>query len=403
LVALAFLWRTLLVRTTFVAITGSLGKTTCKDCLAVMLARVGPTIHTLKNRNGRGGVARTLLRVRPWHRFAVIEIGTDRPGGLIRGSLLIRPHIVVILKVAPVHVGRFRTLEEIAAEKAKLLRFLRPGGTAVLNGDDPMVAAMAGAVRGRAVLFGGSDRFDVWGCGASSRWPERLQFTACRGEERVAVKTRLVGTHWLSSVVGAVAAATVCGAGFQQAAEAVLEVEPFTARMQPVELPGGAILLRDEYNGSLDSFEAALEVLRQAGAQRRVLIISDCSYDKDKPRDRMKHYARAAVGCAEVVVFVGDRARYGLEYSLRAGLPQETHAFTGLEAAAEFLKKEARSGDLLLLRGRTNDHLSRIYFGMLGHVDCRKVTCARHRLCDECTELGFQPRAESTLASLCAE
>jgi UDP-N-acetylmuramoyl-tripeptide--D-alanyl-D-alanine ligase len=387
LTALAFLWRTLLFRTKFIAVTGSFGKTTAKDCLAAMLARLGPTVKTHGNFNGRGGISRTILQARPWHRFVVVEIGTERPGGMIRGSFLIRPDVALILKVARTHTKEFRTLEATAAEKAKLLRFLRPGGTAVLNSDDPRVASMAVGLRRKVVRFGSSMDCDVWARDAVSRWPGRLTFTAGCGGEEAEVRTRLVGTHWLSSVLGAMAAAAACGATLAQAAAAAADIEPYTARMQPVELPSGAVLLRDEYNGSIESFEAAMEVLSQAESKRRLLIISDCSDCKLKPRDRIRRYARLASQCGADVVFIGDRT------------PEGAHGFLRFEDSAVFLRRELRAGDLALLRGRTCDHLSRLYFALLGEVDCHVPTCDRRRPCDQCARLGFTPAA----GSVCAE
>ena len=172
-----------------------------------------------------------------------------------------------------------------------------------------------------------------------------------------------------------------------QAAAAVADIEPYTARMQPAELPGGAVLLRDEYNGSIDSFEAAMEVLSQAEAKRRLLIISDCSDCKLKPRDRIRRYARQASQCGAEVVVIGER------------VPDGAQGFLRFEDAAEFLRRELRAGDLALLRGRTCDHLSRLYFALLGEVDCHVPTCDRRRPCDECARLGFTPAA----GSVCAE
>lgn len=391
LAALAFLWRTLLFRTKFIAVTGSFGKTTAKDFLAAMLSRLGPTVKTDGNRNGAFGISWAILRTRPWHRFVVMEIGTDRKGFMLRGSLLMRPDVALILTVGRTHTKTFRTLEATASEKASLLRFLRAGGTAVLNSDDPRVAAMAVGVRRKVVRFGSSMDCDVWARGAVSRWPGRLTFTAGRGDEEAEVKTRLVGTHWLSSVLGAMAAAAACGATLAQAAAAVAEIEPYTARLQPVELPSGAVLLRDELEGSIDALEVAMEALSQAQAKRRLLIISDCSDCKLKPRDRIRHYARLASQCGAEVVFVGDRAPVG------------AHHFMRFEDAAEFLRHELRAGDLALLRGRTCDHLSRLYFALLGDVGCHLSRCDIRRPCDQCARLGFTPAARRAVGSACAE
>ncbi|MCL4401188.1 MAG: Mur ligase family protein, partial [Acidobacteria bacterium] len=105
LFAAAFLWRGLLFRTTFVAITGSVGKTTAKDCLAGILSARFPIVHTDGSYNEFRDLARTILRVRPGHRFAVLEVATDRPGCMWHMGRLARPDIAVVLRVAREYSG----------------------------------------------------------------------------------------------------------------------------------------------------------------------------------------------------------------------------------------------------------------------------------------------------------
>ncbi len=181
--AAAFVWRTLLFRTTFIAITGSVGKTTSKECLAAILSSIHPAVATERSNNGRTGIPLTILRARPWHRYCVVEIGTDRPGGMIRGALLVRPNMVLILSVARIHSDHFKTIDDTAREKSRLLTFLGRRGIAVLNGSDPRVAAMAQRLRCRVVLYGVSTEFDLWSSDASAEWPSRLTFCVSTREE----------------------------------------------------------------------------------------------------------------------------------------------------------------------------------------------------------------------------
>ena len=204
----AALWRRLLFRTTVIAITGSHGKTTAKECLAAILAAHGPTVKTLLNHNGRLDVPRTMLRVRPWrHRFAVIEVGVNAPGQLVRSSWMLRPDVVWVVSVGRSHSNNFRTVEETAREKASLLRWASRRGVAVLNADDHRVRAMAPKARGKVVLYGTTPDSDVRVGDVSSCWPDRLRFTARAGEESAPVSTQLVGNHWVVCVAGALAAA----------------------------------------------------------------------------------------------------------------------------------------------------------------------------------------------------
>ena len=390
----AVLWRRTLRGTTFVAVTGTHGKTTTKEMLAAMLGSRAATFKTSGNENTGLPLTLNVLRVRPRHRFAVIEIGVGAPGEMRRLARLVRPDVALVLSVLRTHTKAFPDRETHAREKALLLKALRPGGVAILNADDPRVAAMAALARGEVVRSGTSPAFDVWVEGASSRWPGRLEFDArTRDGDGFHVRTRLVGTHWCASAAAALAAAARLGVPLHEAAAALATVEPFLSRMQPILIPSGAVVLRDEYDGSIDTFEAGLKVLAEARADRRVAVISDVSdYGNPMRRKRVYHLGREIARVAEIVVFVGGAAGYGRHGALASGLtPENVHAFSDLRLAERFLRETLRRGDLVLLKGRTSDHLARLFFAQLGPVRCWKQDCTKLIGCDECPELGIAP------------
>lgn len=388
----AFVWRRLLFRTTFIAITGSVGKTTAKDCLAAILSSRFPIATTYGSNNTFVQLMQTILRVRPWHRFAVLEVATDGPGWMRRMAPLVHPNVAVILSVAHTHSDKFENLAATAAEKARLLDSLPADGMAVLNGDDPNVAAMANRGKFSVTWFGTSASFDVRATQMSSNWPERFSFVLHSKSASHIVKTRLLGIHWVSSVLGALAAASVCGIHLEEAIPAVAGVEPPTARMQPVVVPGGAIVIRDELNGSVDTLETALQVLENSKAARRILVFSDVADCSRRPRRRLARIGRRAAALAETVVFVGSHADHGARGAILAGMPPENVYWFQLPLqAAEFLRAELKPEDLVLLKGCGSHHLSRIYFALLGDVGCWKFPCSKRILCDDCHELGANP------------
>ena len=386
---MAMVWRTLLFRTTFIAVTGSVGKTTAKECLAAILSSRFPTAKTSLNQNDGYGVPRTILRVRPWHRFAVVEVGIDSATLMKRSARLVQPHVAVILNVARTHKTKLTTLEQHAEAKSLFLRKLRPGGVAVLNADDRRVAALADSSKFSIRTFGTSPSFDFWADNVSARWPRRLKFQVHSGSASQAIRTRLVGTHWLTSALAAIAAAHYCGMPLPEAAEALSRVEPFPGRMLPVQLPNGAVFLRDDYNASIAALEPALRVLEEAAAVRRWLVIQDFS-DFGKNRvHRLRFLASVAWRVADNVVIVGEHSAYGWRQAIKAGLrPEHAHCFEAIQQAAQFLKGELTQGDVVLLKGRTTDHVTRIFFAQLGPIQCWKKHCTKRIICDFCSELG---------------
>jgi UDP-N-acetylmuramoyl-tripeptide--D-alanyl-D-alanine ligase len=394
----AFVWRRLLFRTTFVVITGSAGKTTAKELLAAALATRAPTAATWRNRNDRFGVPRSVLGVRPYHRYAVIEVGIDGDAAMRRAARLTRPHVAVILNVKGTHTTSFRDLDHHAHAKGILLQWLRPGGLAVLNGEDARVAALGRTGRFRRVRFGTSSERDLWADGISARWPERLRFRAHAAGESVAVATRLVGAHWIDAALGALSAAQACGVALPDAAAAFARVEPFPGRLAPMRLPSGAVVLRDDYNASWDASRPALRVLAEARAERRWLVVTDFSDFGRNRKARLKALAREAARACDRFVLIGERAAYGTRRAVEAGLGSDAvWSFAWPEQAAGFLRSALGPGDLVLLKGRTTDHAARIYFGLLGEVRCRRRQCEKRFLCDDCPELGT-PEADRARA-----
>ena len=389
---LAFVWRRMLFRTTFVAITGSLGKTTTKECLALVLESVGRTYRTYRNQNGPSMVALNILRVRPWHRYAVLEVAGAAPGMMARSAHLLRPDVAIVLNVLRTHTTAFPGVEQLAEEKALLIGATKRSGVAVLNRDDPLVASMARHTDARVCFFGTTSAADCWADQVSATWPSRLEFVFHRGAASHLIETQLVGTQWLAAAVAVVATADALGVSVSDTARILRVAEAFPGRLQPVRVPSGAIILRDDYNGSVDTIEPSLRVLQEASAHRRLLVVTDVSDFGRNRKQRLKYLGSRCPQVADVAVFIGDLAEYGRRRAIEAGMPAENvQAFSSIQPAAEYLRRELKPGDLMLLKGRTTDHAARIFYAQLGPVGCWKDYCAKTMLCDICWELQITP------------
>ncbi len=388
------------MRTRFVALTGSLGKTTAKELLAAILSAEGRTLASAGTSNRTIDVARTILRARPWHRYVVLEIGTDSPGWIARSTLIARPNVAVVLNVGRTHTNRFLTLEDTAREKAELLGRLGRGGVAILNADDPRVAGMGQGKPFRVVRFGQGEAAGVRASEITACWPERLSLTLESGGVRQRVATRLVGRHWANSVVAAAAAALECGVPLDRIAAAMSRVEPFTGRLDPRTLPCDAVILRDDANGSIQSFEAALQVLREAQAARKILAITTVSDSEEGWVPRLRRIVSEATEVVDVIVLVG--AGTDTRRAARNSVATPIHHFQTKRAAAEFLHGLLRTGDLALLRGLAVDHMGRLYHAQTGGVSCWIDHCPKMIVCEDCQELRRKPDQPS-LVSLTLE
>lgn len=375
-------------RTTFIAISGSVGKSTATASLGDILSAHYPTNWTPGGGNKRRILAETILRTRFRHRFTVIEVGTRAPGALKRAAWLIAPDIVVMLRVLNIHSNVFPTIEEMAAEKAQLLSRLGKRGLAILNSGDPLVSAMAAGCRGPVRTFGASPEAFVTAGGVSSKWPLRLSFSVRCRRESSWVETNLVGEHMLTSALGALTAAVCCGVPLALAAARFKQIQPVPGRMQPMQLPNGVTVLRNEYNGVLPTFEAALSVLRDAGACRRIVIVGDVLDSMMSERSRFRHLGVQVARSADVGIFIGRSSNTSVSAAVEAGMNRGSAVgFKSLPDAANFLKSELRAGDLVLLHGWVGRHLERVILSQLGSISCWLQRCSKLIQCEHCPEL----------------
>ena len=139
-----------------VGLTGSQGKTSTKDLLAQVLASTGTTVATLGNFNNELGMPLTALRADADTRFLVLEMGARHIGNISELCGFVRPDVGLVLNVGTAHVGEFGSRDAIAQTKGELVESLSEDGTAVLNADDPLVAAMASRTRARVRTYGES-------------------------------------------------------------------------------------------------------------------------------------------------------------------------------------------------------------------------------------------------------
>lgn len=386
--ACAFIWRRVMFRTTFIAITGSVGKTTATACLGNILSAHYPTNWEPGGRNARSALAGIVLKTRFHHRFTVIEVGTRAPGALARAAWMIAPDISVVLRVLNVHSNAFPTIEAMAAEKEQLLRRLGRRGVAILNADDPVVLEMGRRRRGPVYTFGVSEGAFLSADKVSAVWPSRLTFRARCGQALIPVETNLVAEHLLPSVLAALTTAVHCGIPLPDAAAVLKSVQPVAGRMQPLTLPNGATIIRDDFNASAVSVQAGLDFLAGIQAARRIVVVGDVLDLGLTTRPRARELGRRVAQATDMAVFLGSEAALAAKTAIASGMaPGSAHAFKRLPAAFEFLKAELRAGDVVLTKAWEGRHIERIILAQFGEISCWIERCPLKLACDYCPEL----------------
>lgn len=386
--AAAVLWRRLMFRTTFIAITGSAGKSTATACLGSILSAHAPTNWLPGGRNSLS--MRILLNTRFRHRFTVIEAGSDAPGMLRRAAWMMAPDVVVVLGVLHIHSNVFPTIEDVAAEKAQLSSRLGKRGTLVLNADDSRVLAMGDRSPAPIRTFGVSPASFVVADQISAEWPGRLTFRVRCGNEAARVETNFPGEQLLSSVLDAITTAICCGVPLRECVAAIKNVEPVLGRMYPMHLANGACIIRDEFNANLPSLVAGLDFLGRARASRRIVLVGDVLDTGLTARPRARDLAARVAKVADLAVFLGRDGRLAAKTAVQAGMAEAAvRSYEDLREAAGFLKSELRQGDLVLSSGWQGRHVERVVLSQIGDIACWVERCRIIRPCEMCGELKF--------------
>ncbi|MGW6456275.1 UDP-N-acetylmuramoyl-tripeptide--D-alanyl-D-alanine ligase, partial [Streptomyces sp. NPDC055078] len=255
---------------TVVALTGSQGKTSTKDLLAAVLSGAGPTIATIGSLNNEYGVPLTMLRTDAATRFLVLEMGARHVGDIAELTGLVAPDIAVVLNVGQAHLGEFGSRAAIARAKGELVRGLAPGGTAVLNADDPRVVAMRALTDGPVLTFGRAEHADVRPLGLALDRLGRPSFTLRTADASAPVALPHVGAHQALNASAATAAGLAAGVPLGGATAALATASLSKWRMEPRGLACGATLLNDTYNANPDSARAALDALAAIEGGRRI-------------------------------------------------------------------------------------------------------------------------------------
>jgi len=384
---LAFVNRKRLKTVCFVGITGSAGKTTTKDVSAKILRTAGECFSTPGTQNYSHSIAKLLLRVRPRHRFCVLELSGGNPGELDKPLRLFTPNIAVLTLVARDHFKAFKSLEAIAEEKGKLISALPADGVAVLNIDDPLVRAIGESCNRKVIWVGEAEGATIRLLSARSKWPEALILEVEYKGERYEVRTGFHGKHLALSVLSALGVGLAAGIPLTSAISAVTEVRPAQGRMEIVSNESGVTFLRDDWKAPYWSFSAPLEFMAEAEAQRKIVIIgtlSDYSLSASKLYPKV---AKQALEVGDIVIFVGPHAHRAAKAKRDTGV-ENLHTFSEIREASAFLNALLQPGDLVLLKGSNKaDHLVRLMYNTYKPVSCWVGRCGIQNFCGDCSRL----------------
>ncbi len=345
-----------------IGITGSAGKTTTKEAIAVVLATNYRVLKSQGNLNNEFGVPLQLLRLQPEDEIAVIEMGMSHAGEIAALARIAAPAWGVVTNVGNAHTENFADgIEGVARAKHELIAGLTTNGVAFLNCDDARVARYnAGA--SRVVRFGRCAGADVRAVQVDELGDEGLRLVVAAGAERSEVRLQLLGVHNVTNALAAIAVGLEAGISLDQAAAALATLAPGDRRGQVLTLRGAKVI-NDCYNSNPEALQAMIGTLAGIPASRRILIAGEML--ELGPAGPELHAAcgrTAAEAGLDYVVGVRGLATHLVAAASAAGARAEF--VESPEAAGAWLAAELRPGDAVLLKASRGVRLERALLGL---------------------------------------
>lgn len=339
-----------------VALTGSAGKTSTKDLIGQLLEPLGETVVPPGSFNAEIGVPWTVLRADEHTKFLVLEMGARGIGHIANLCRMAPPSIGAVLNVGTSHVDEFGSKEAIAKAKGELPGALPQDGTAVLNSDDPHVAAMA--TRAGVLGFGTATGAAIRAEDIQADELDRARFTLITPGGRAEVALRLHGAHQVSNALAAAAVAYAAGADTKTIAERLCAAEARSGkRMEVRTRADGVIVVNDAYNASPEAMRHALRSLatmgRAAEPPRRTVAVlgamAELGAESAREHDELGRLAvRLDIG---KLIVVGDGARPMYTGACMEGSWGEEAAFVeNQDEALKLLRGQLRARDVVLIK-----------------------------------------------------
>jgi len=331
-----------------VGVTGSAGKTTTKEAIAHVLASKFRVLKSEGNFNNHFGLPIMLLKLEPEHDVAVIEMGMSHAGEIRALAKIAQPEIGVVTNVAPVHLEFFDSLAGIARAKYELIESLPSTGTAVLNADDEYVSQFGRDFKGKVVRYGINATADVRAENIRARGAEGSEFDVVIASTREHARLPLVGEHNVLNALAAVAVGLARGLNSSQAASALATLVPADKRGQVLQL-GNITVINDCYNSNPKALNAMVDALAAMPATRRIVIAGEMlelgPAGEEMHRTAGEHAAGKKI---DVVIGVRGLAQALVEGAGKSGARAEFVVTP--EEAGEWLAREGRDGDVVLLK-----------------------------------------------------
>jgi UDP-N-acetylmuramoyl-tripeptide--D-alanyl-D-alanine ligase len=343
-------------------VTGSSGKTTTKEMLALILEETGPGLKTEGNFNNLIGLPLTLLRLSEEHKWIVLEMGTNQRGEISRLTAIADPHVGVITNVGPSHLEGLHGLDGVARAKGELFAALKKGSFAVINADDQRVVNIPVANGVERLFFGMSPAAAVR-AEEIAAGPDSITFRLVLPGGTYPVSLPILGKHNVANALAAAAAAFCLGVPDQFIVRGLEQFIRLPGRMEISRIRRDVLLVDDSYNANPLSMKAALTALAEMeGAGRRLAVLGDMLELGEESRVLHRDVGALAGRLCDRILVLGDQAHAVGEGAEAEGMAShQIQFFSDHLEAARALHDMLQPGDRVLLKGSRGMKMEKIH------------------------------------------
>jgi len=397
-------------RPKIIAITGSVGKTSAREAIFAVLSAKYNVRENQKNYNNEIGIPLAIIgsenggkNIFKWMWIAikwffilifprypeilVFELGVDRPNDMKYFMSFIHPTIGVITNVSLSHIEFFKTVENIAKEKRILIESLDSNGYAILNADDDLVMEMGNRSKAQILTYGLNENATINASNPIYNFeenkPEGISFKLNYDGKNVPIRLKnLLASHYVYAALTAVSVGTIFKMNLIEIAQALEPLRAPTGRLNLLEGIKGSYVIDDTYNASPISAVAALSVLGQLEAKRKIAVLGDMLELGDQTESGHREVGKKVFSeKINIFIAVGRRMHYAVEQLIALGFPRANILqFDNPKTAAEQLYQIVQKGDFILVKGSQGMRMEKIVEKIIADPSqAEKLLCRQNK------------------------
>lgn len=335
-----------------IALTGSAGKTTCKEMIASILGCSGKVLATTGNLNNEIGVPLTLLNIAPEHDYAVVEMGASRANDIRYLTQFAEPTIALVLNAMPAHIEGFGSLDEVARTKGQIVESVSAGGIAIINSDDVYAGQWRRQAGDASVVSFSLENAaaDFYARARSVDSSGYSRFVLCSPAGEVEVALPLLGKHNVFNAIAAAATAVSAGASLVDVKRGLERMQAVKGRLQARHF-GAQLVIDDTYNANPGAVRAAIDVLSEFTGVRCLVLgnMAELGAGAQREHDAVAQYTQQQQ--IDRLIMIGPCAR------------EATRSFgEAYDTIGDFIKTLDRglAADVILVKGSRSSAMENV-------------------------------------------